>query len=78
MKALVILLDEEAPYPLSHKGEKTEYTASLSRAMKRKGGNPPVDYRVIEIKVDLERAIEKEDQEGAVPLYFQLLHLLNN
>jgi len=45
--------------------------------IKRKGGRPPVDYRAIEIKVDLEEAYNQGDPEQARPLFFQLRRLVN-
>lgn len=44
---------------------------------KRRGGSPPVDYLIVELKVDLEIAIREEDDAEVLSLYFQINRMLN-
>jgi hypothetical protein len=51
--------------------EKTQYKHSLTKTHKRKGGNPPVDYIAVELKVELTRALAKREPEpDLVAMYF--------
>ena len=55
--------------------ERTQYVHD-HKAMKRKGGSPPKDFTAIEMFVDLQRAVEADLLDEALPLYFQLKKML--
>ena len=76
--ALLKFIHEETPHALLAVQEKPQYT-HLHRQMKRKGGNPPRDYRVAEMVCDLERMLKNPSpmQTGSIiSLYYQITRLL--
>ncbi len=58
-------------------GEPIRYLHPLERPHKHHGGNPPRDYTAVEILVDLQAAVQKDNFEEAIPLYYRLRRMLN-
>ena len=56
--------------PLSPE-DKTQYKKALRRVRKLKGGKPPIDYTAVEIKIELEKALDDQPVNPAlVAKYF--------
>ena len=55
--------------------EKTEYKKK-GKNMKRKGGKPPIDFRLVEDFVDFQIALDNEEYDQAVPLFFKLKRIV--
>ena len=55
--------------------ERTQYKYS-GKNIKKKGGNPPIDYHYVEEFVDLQIYVEQGDFEKALPIYYKLRRLI--
>ena len=55
--------------------DQTQYKKP-GKAIKRKGGKPPVDYYYVEEFVDLQLMLERGEWEEAIPLYYKLKRLV--
>ncbi len=56
--------------------DRTQYKHK-HKSIKRKGGSPPIDFSIVEMKVDLERAIREGNTEAVRTLYFKLNRIIN-
>lgn len=59
--------------PLS---EKVQYVHE-HKSMKLKGGRPPRDYDAVELLVDFKKAMDNDNLDEAIPLYYILKRWLN-
>lgn len=55
--------------------DKVQYTHTHN-SIKRKGGSSPVDYQAVEIKVDLEQSLRRNDLKGIAASYYKLARII--
>lgn len=61
---------------LAGQGPRTEYKHQ-HKSMKRKGGKPPADYTAVEMLIDLQIELKRNNFDDAIPLYYALKRMLN-
>lgn len=75
--ALIALLVHEPLCNLKASGidDRVQYKKK-HQSRKRKGGSPPIDYFAVELKVDLESALRRNQTEEVRRAYYPLARLM--
>ena len=74
-RELLTYLTPEAIAQTNPEREKTEYKHSRP-AKKRKGGSPPLDFSIVDMKLDLELALKSNNDQNIALAYYPLKRLV--